>query len=116
MQRGFKALPIEERFSRHVDASGGPGACWLWTGTKNAVGYGLFIYGPVWDRKRCGAHRMAYRLAGKMDGHDGIVHLAHSCGNRLCCNPDHLSLKSRKHEVKSHVDDLPVSVTQSACT
>lgn len=78
-------IPIEERFWSKVDRSGGPDACWLWTGSFFDSGYGQFAQTAKINRR---AHRVAYELAiGPIP--DGL-NVLHSCDNRPCCNPSHL--------------------------
>lgn len=89
---------FEERFWIRVDTSGGPAACWLWTGTLSE-GYGHL--GAERGRPQERAHAVAWRLT------NGPVplgrHLDHTCHNadldceggkgcrhRACCNPAHL--------------------------
>jgi hypothetical protein len=91
-----------ERLDRWVDKSGGPDACWPWTGaiqkpgkTGKTGGYGLIRGG------RDGvAHRVAYEewVGPIPEGHE-IDHTCHNadpdcvpalCPHRRCCNPAHL--------------------------
>src|SRR6266487_598808 len=44
---------VEERFWSKVDRTG---ACWIWTGRRDAYGYGVFKV----DRRNLGAHRWLY--------------------------------------------------------
>jgi hypothetical protein len=71
----------------------GPDDCWEWQGSRDATGYGL----KRWHGKVRRTHRIAYQIA-----HDvtlpvqpptkECVMVLHSCDNRPCCNPAHLSL------------------------
>ena len=76
----------DEWFWPRVDRSGGPDACWPWTGTLNKQGYGQVAVGGGTRR----AHRIAFRLThGEPDGivcHD----TQNGCATKACCNPCHL--------------------------
>ena len=72
----------QERFWAKVEVTG---FCWLWTGTVNPGGYGVFDtrneISPL-------AHRVAYTwLVAEIP--EGLV-LDHLCRIRRCVNPDHL--------------------------
>lgn len=73
-----------ERFRAQVDYSGGPDACWPWTGHRDAAGYGKFQVG---NRSRL-THRCAIALALGEVPRGKIV--MHTCDNPSCCNPAHL--------------------------
>lgn len=58
--------------------------CWLWIGSRHPRGYGRF-----WARGRnVYTHRYLYPLA-KGPIPPGLE-LDHLCGNKHCCNPNHL--------------------------
>ena len=73
------------RFWRNVDSSGGPNACWPWTGyVQQWTGYGVIGL----KGKEFRVHRVAYFLEhGRID--DTLMVL-HKCDVRACANPAHL--------------------------
>ena len=80
------------RFLPKVDRSGGPTACWTFSGWKDRHGYGV-IADPrhawqVGGAPEVLAHRLAYEyFVGPIA--DGLV-IDHLCRNTSCVNPSHL--------------------------
>jgi hypothetical protein len=72
-----------------VDRSGGPDACWPWTG-RTEGGYGRLWFKNKHER----AHRVAWALANNQPVPDGMV-VCHRCDNPPCCNPADLWLGTR---------------------
>lgn len=71
--------PPEARFAEKVFVR--DDGCWIWTASKvTNTGYGQFGH--------MRAHRASYEffIGPIPDGHD----LHHTCGVKLCVNPDHL--------------------------
>lgn len=80
-------LPVKERFWSKVDRTGGPDACWLWTGSCFDSGYGQFSQTRSINRR---AHRVAYELA--IGPIPNGLNVLHRCDVRRCCNPAHFFL------------------------
>ena len=105
--------PPERRFSRKVDASAGPEACWPWTGGLTTKGYGQFRI----DRKVVKAHRYAVCVELKVTPEQlsrANVDIHHECENKLCCNPDHLLMIDSNSHARLHARDISRRVKRSS--
>lgn len=83
---------LAERFWSKVD-KGGPDDCWIWTGSRNQLGYGQMTY----RYERLAAHRVSLELAGHylVTGMD----VDHLCRNPSCVNPAHLEQVTHRENV-----------------
>lgn len=82
------------RFWSKVDLPDSPEKCWIWTGAKNAAGYGnINISGRHYM-----PHRVSWVLANKRQIPKGLV-IDHLCSTPSCINPHHLEPVSQRSNV-----------------
>jgi hypothetical protein len=98
--RLFRRLPQDgepEHFLREVALKYEGDDCLLWPYAKANYGYGEIRFGGRKGRKQL-THRVICELAYGPPPNDKND-AAHSCGNRLCCNPQHIRWASRLENV-----------------
>jgi hypothetical protein len=89
-----------QRLQAKIDTSAGPDQCWPWTGAKSRKrqGYtrGVIREGPAGGRVLVAARVMLCMIGNGLEDYDATFpdgsprFAAHTCTNRLCCNPLHL--------------------------
>lgn len=92
--RGEEALPLPPLWAAERVLEQ-PWGCWVWTGPRDADGYGLAKFrGVLWR-----VHRYAWtEAAGR--GLPRDVELDHRCRNRACFRPTHLEPVLRKENAR----------------
>lgn len=95
-QEHIEDLRGSERFWRRVQPN--DDGCWEWVGRKNSDGYGRYAIGRGPRGQHTTFHEGAHRITWRMvngDFPEG-TEASHLCGNRWCCNPDHVVAESHK--------------------
>ena len=91
-----------KQVNRFLDKVKKTSRCWFWKGATIKNGYGRVTLG----KKQYLAHRIAFSIFKGLipdgNGYHGVC-VMHSCDNRLCVNPNHLSLGSQKDNVKDSI-------------
>jgi len=82
---------------RLADKVDNTGTCWIWTGAKNAKGYGSVGIG---GRKTALAHRTVYELLAAPIP-EGMT-LDHLCMVKACVNPEHLEPVTREENASRY--------------
>lgn len=95
-----RVVPVPTRdelaaFWDKVDRSGGPDACWMWTGNTDKYRYGSANY----RREKWGAHQLAWVFSDRL--HPRGVEIDHRCRERACCNPTHMRLSTREGNARN---------------
>ena len=107
--------PLRERLLQRIIVD--PSGCWLWQGSFNEDGHGVFtVYLPpnseVRKRKRV-AHRLMYELTiGEVDP---ILTLDHLCRVRACVNPAHMEPVTRVENILRGVGPTAANARKSKC-
>ncbi len=75
--------------------------CWPWIGKKLPTGYGTIQIAGKQRR----AHRVAWAVANNVDIRTlpSDTHIMHSCDNRVCCNPKHLSAGTALENIRDMI-------------
>jgi len=91
---------LEERFWSKINKES-QDDCWNWTGATSCSGYGVLQKGSRGEGL-IRTHRFSYEI------HKGQIPskmlILHSCDNKLCCNPAHLSIGDHSKNIKEAWD------------
>lgn len=85
------------------------GDCWVWTGTLDGTGYGVFCHAG----KRFRSHRYSYELM-VAEIPAGLV-IDHLCRNRACCNPWHLEPVTEQVNIIRGIGPTAINAAKTEC-
>lgn len=94
MIKQLHGLTVAERFDAYVQKGIG---CWLWTGSRDANGYGRLNI----KNKPVLAHRLSWSIHRHEIGPE--QHVLHRCDNPQCVRPEHLFLGD---QVENNADKM----------
>jgi len=94
-----------EYFVRKVRI-GTPDQCWEWIGSVGGPGYGNWSHSQFGGKRVRTAHRATYEL---FFGDAGALQVNHRCGNRRCCNPNHLYAGTQRQNWEDSVEHQTAS-------
>ena len=106
MRRGvYNRKSVQSRIEANIVIDQDTG-CFNWTKSLDGGGYGLMGINGKTER----VHRVFYELhKGKIP--EGLCVL-HSCDNRKCCNPEHLSVGTHQ----DNTDDMMAKGRRGKCS
>src|ERR1043165_2474292 len=90
--------------------------CWIWTG--NVVAKYSMV---TWRRQQVGVHRLIYAWLiepvqkGSVQGNGKRPEIDHLCKNKLCCNPLHLEVVTRKINVERRNNACAMNGRKTHC-
>ena len=93
-----RSMPTIERFKKYVDISAEPGGCHIWTGRREADGYGLFSVKGRW--RRATRWILGHIREVPLADHEWALH---HCDNPPCVNPSHLYIGDHLKNVADRV-------------
>ena len=105
MRHIVRAAGPWEYFVRKVRI-GTPDQCWEWMGSVGGPGYGNWYCDVPGFPRQGTAHRRTYALFFE---HPGDLQINHRCGNRRCCNPDHLYAGTQRQNWEDAVEHQTAS-------
>jgi HNH endonuclease len=85
--------------------------CWIWIGPlrDKKEGYG----GAMWAGRAWRTHRLVYTLLKAPVPSE--LTIDHLCRNRICCNPDHLEVVTRRVNVERGEGVAPKNFVKTHC-
>ncbi len=105
-RNGIVPKSVESRIKGNIKFTAEVADCWEWAGCRFNTGYGCIAV----DNKQLGTHRLVWEMHNGVKIPEGLL-VRHSCDNRSCCNPYHLSIGT----VQDNSDDMVSRNRQAQC-
>lgn len=90
------------------------GECWIWIGNKHLNGYGQLTK-HVWDTGYAHQWSCHHWNDSPLPVERGMC-VKHSCDNRLCVNPAHLTYGTLQENIKEMVERNPKAMNRTPPT
>ena len=112
MPRGCPEAPLEQRFLHRCVEDG---ECWRWTGGTFLNGYGQLTSTKIWGARY--AHQWAshHWNDSPLPIEKGYC-IKHSCDNKWCVNPAHLSYGTLQENIKEMAERNPTAMNRTLPT
>lgn len=114
MKLKAKEIPVfenHESFFKYIRVES-DNDCWVWTGIRDARGYGLFYV----EKSQYKSHRVSFSIFKSDEPLDLYLVIDHICRNKSCVNPSHLRQVTRKiNALENNISLMAANIRKTHC-